>query len=172
MKYLLPRKILTVTGFLMSGIMTVTTVITNENKDTITQTLGQATVKVVDKGDGKEDTEYYKSDYDNVGDLIDAGRKTAQQVLEEGTVLLKNDNHALPLKKGAKVSLVGVTGYDAVYGGTGSGTIDANEAINFSKSLSEDPSLAAAFSAPVAIRLIGRWTPMTPVDMTSVWSPE
>lgn len=137
MKYLLPRKILTVTGFLMSGIMTVTTVITNENKDTITQTLGQATVKVVDKGDGKEDTEYYKSDYDNVGDLIDAGRKTAQQVLEEGTVLLKNDNHALPLKKGAKVSLVGVTGYDAVYGGTGSGTIDANEAINFSKSLSE-----------------------------------
>lgn len=135
MKFKAARKTLAVISFLLAGLMATTTVITTENRDSISQTLGQSTIEVIDEGDGSEDTEYYKSDYETVSDLIDAGRSKADQVLEEGAVLLKNEDHALPLAKGDKVSVFGVTAYDSVFGGTGSGTIDAAEAVNFADSL-------------------------------------
>lgn len=135
MKYRNARKALSVVSFMLAGAMLTTTIITAENVDTITQTLGETNIAVVDENPGAEDTEYYKSDYEKLSDLIDAGRSKAEQVMEEGTVLLKNENHALPLKKGQKLSLFGVTAYDTVFGGTGSGTIDAGEALNFADSL-------------------------------------
>ncbi|MGX8698605.1 MAG: GHKL domain-containing protein, partial [bacterium] len=43
----------------------------------------------------------YKSEYSSVGALREAGHRTAEEVLEEGAVLLKNENGALPLSAGA-----------------------------------------------------------------------
>ena len=129
------RKILTVVSFLLAGILLTGTVIGNENAPIISQTLGAKTFEVVNTGNANEDTEYYKSSYKKIGDLVDAGYQKAVQVLGEGSVLLKNDNNALPLSKGSKVSLVGVTAYDPVYGGTGSGGISTEETKSFVEAL-------------------------------------
>ena len=128
------------------------TIITGENAGAINGTLGTKTFEVIDTGDENEDTEYYKSDFSSVGDLRTAGKATATEVLAEGMVLLKNDNNALPLAEGSNVSLVGVTAYDPVYGGTGSGTISVNDAVGFVDSLTNagfhvNPTLQAAYTS-------------------------
>ena len=134
MKAKLVRKILTVVSFLTAGVLFTTTVITEANMKNISSVFGAKTFNVVNEN-LDEETEYYKSNYDSLQDLIEDGHQTATDVLKEGSVLLKNNNDALPLDKGSKVSLVGVTSYDPVYGGTGSGTISAADAIDFTKSL-------------------------------------
>lgn len=42
----------------------------------------------------------------------DAGNAVTEQICDEGMILLKNDNNALPLKKGAKVSVFGKNSTD------------------------------------------------------------
>ena len=50
-------------------------------------------------------------------------RKVAKQVQAEGTVLMKNDNNALPLAKGAKVTFLSYSTAEILYGSSGSGGI-------------------------------------------------
>ena len=59
--------------------------------------------------------------------MVAAGRKAAREVVEEGSVLLKNDGNALPLAKGTKVTLMGTNFVNPVWGGTGSGSINKSE---------------------------------------------
>ena len=126
------RKTTTVVSMLLFGIFTTGTIIANENASQVSSALGAKTFEIVtDESAANEDTEYYKSDFTKVGDLIKAGRDKAADVVAEGVVLLKNDKQALPLTKGAKVSLFGTTSYDPVYGGTGSGGISSADAVNF-----------------------------------------
>ena len=47
----------------------------------------------------------------------------SRQVASEGMVLLKNEDHVLPLKKGTKVALFGKGTADYVKGGGGSGDV-------------------------------------------------
>ncbi len=52
-----------------------------------------------------------------------------EDVLDEGAVLLKNENSALPLKSNEKkVAIFGQNSVDFVYGGSGSGSIDSSSA--------------------------------------------
>lgn len=137
MKYKLQRKILTVLSMLLSGVLVLATLISSKNADALNGMMGTKTFEVIQSDNADEDTEYYKSDFSNLADLRKAGKETAAEVLAEGMVLLKNENQALPLAAGSKVSLMGVTAYDPVYGGTGSGTISINDVTNYVDSLSK-----------------------------------
>ena len=129
------RKILTVVSFMLAAILFTGTIIARENANVISSALNAKTFEVEDLANGDTDTEYYKSDFQSIADMHKVGRATAVEVVEEGAVLLKNENNALPLGKGDKISLVGVTGYDPVYGGRGSGSISANGAADVVGSL-------------------------------------
>lgn len=78
---------------------------------------------------------YYKSDFATNEEMAAYGEKLCQQVEAEGAVLLVNENNALPLKTGAKVSCFSNSSVNLVYGGTGSGNIDASKADNLKGAL-------------------------------------
>ena len=89
--------------------------------------------KIVIK-EGAEDEgykRYYESVYSSVEELKAAGNALVREVESEGIVLLKNADATLPLASGSKVSLIGLTALDPVYGGTGSGAVDASDAPNY-----------------------------------------
>ena len=151
MKLKITRKIISVISFILVCSLLTGTLITGENAQTISSALGAQTFVVINDESGDTDSEYYKSDYATLEDMINAGRAKAAQVMEEGAVLLKN-NGALPLAKGSKISLVGVTSSDPVYGGTGSGSIDVSEAVGIVDSLEAagfelNPTLQASYTS-------------------------
>ena len=74
--------------------------------------------------------------YTSGSDVVttDESAKVCQTIEEEGMVLLKNED-VLPLKEGAKVSLLGQDSVDFVYGGSGSGSVDTSQALNLKKAM-------------------------------------
>ena len=56
---------------------------------------------------------------------------------EEGFVLLKNENSALPLDKGAKISVFGKNSVNLSYGGSGSGGFDTSNNVDLYASLED-----------------------------------
>lgn len=56
-------------------------------------------------------------------EAIDEAKTLGRQIAEEGIVLLKNDDSALPLSSGAKVNVFGWSSTNPIYGGTGSGAL-------------------------------------------------
>ncbi|MBQ8092955.1 MAG: glycoside hydrolase family 3 protein [Clostridia bacterium] len=106
-------------------------IIARENAGQINQVLGTKTSETINTGDGSEGyARYATSSFDSVKALKAAGEAKVREVESEGIVLLKNEG-TLPLAAGSKVSLVGVTVMDPVYGGTGSGAVDADGASNY-----------------------------------------
>ncbi|MBR2311192.1 MAG: glycoside hydrolase family 3 C-terminal domain-containing protein [Oscillospiraceae bacterium] len=70
---------------------------------------------------------YFELDYKTDDERLTAGKDVCYQVEAEGAALLMN-NGALPLKEGAKVSTLSTSSVNIVYGGTGSGNVDASKA--------------------------------------------
>lgn len=93
------------------------------NKKTINAFLGLSSSKAVETGNA-EVASHFKSDFakdvknptaEEFAALKEASKQQAIKEMEEGAVLLKNDNNALPLDKGAKVSLFGHGSEDPMY---------------------------------------------------------
>ena len=70
---------------------------------------------------------YFEMDFETDQERLDAGAKICYQVEAEGAALLMN-NGALPLAAGSKVSTLSTSSVSMVYGGTGSGNVDASKA--------------------------------------------
>lgn len=94
------------------------------------------TTKIVDNGDGSEDTEYFKSDFDSVEELEAHDKEIAEQLTGEGAVLLMNKDNALPLS-GKNVSLFSRSSVDIVTCGTGSADIDTSNAPTLKEAMEE-----------------------------------
>ncbi len=60
----------------------------------------------------------------------DDHRRLARQAAEEGIVLLKNENHFLPLEAGSRIALYGAGAAYTVKGGIGSGDVNERECIS------------------------------------------
>ncbi len=77
---------------------------------------------------------YFELDFEKDADRLDAGAQICYQVEAEGAALLMN-NGALPLANGSKVSTLSTSSVNIVYGGTGSGNVDASKADNLKVAL-------------------------------------
>lgn len=132
-KRTLKKAFLNITAGLCAIVFT-GNVIAGECAGQINSALGTATSKVVStlaEGETEGYARYFESKYNSIAELKASGEAKVREVEGEGIVLLKNDNNVLPLKEGSDVALVGVTILDPVYGGTGSGAVDANGAANY-----------------------------------------
>ena len=124
-----------VTAVLTAGAIVGTTV-AFQYTTTVNNYLDADTYKII-RGDSDEDTEYFKSDFTSDEERESYEAELCAQVEAEGAALLKNDNNALPLASGAKVSLFGHGSVDLMYGGTGSGSVDTSKAPNFKQALED-----------------------------------
>lgn len=77
-----------------------------------------------------ESAVYYEGDYATTEERIAAGKEIVYQTEAEGAALLVNDNNALPLDDGNKISLFSSSSVNVVYGGTGSANVDASTCDN------------------------------------------
>ena len=96
-----------------------------EAKADVNQILGTASYKIVDTGDGSEDTEYYKKNTKSIDSFMDQKLALTEEIAEEGIVLLKN-NGTLPLQSDTKLTALGKATTALVYGGSSGNAVIGN----------------------------------------------
>ncbi len=82
-----------------------------------------------------KDAQYFESDFASDEEMYKKGDDICYQVEAEGAALLLNKDGALPLSEGDKVSTLSSNSVNLVYGGTGSGNVDASKADDFKTAL-------------------------------------
>ncbi len=98
-------------AFLLAAVITVTNILTGPMYSMVNMAMGGG--KISDES-------------------IEEAQALVEDIVEEGAVLLKNENSALPLAEGTKLNIFGWSSTNPVYGGTGSGALsDAYETISF-----------------------------------------
>ena len=83
---------------------------------TINGLLGTSSTKVVESDEEESDI-YYESDFSSAEELIAYREEFNAEMVEEGAVLLKNENDALPLASDAAITLFGIGGVSPLYSG-------------------------------------------------------
>lgn len=101
------------------GLTSVGSDIALANAGAITAFLGQTTQITTNDGSGEAIIKNI-SDYSSIAELKEQADLLTAAVTEEGAVLLKNDNNALPLSQGAKVNLYSSSSVNYIYSGGGS----------------------------------------------------
>ena len=124
-----------VTAILLVAVI-IGTSYANRYATTINVALGIETTKII-KGEDSGDTEYFKSDFASEDERVKYEEELCARVESEGAALLKNDNQALPLSSGAKVSLFARGSVDLMYGGTGSGGVSTDNAPTLKDALND-----------------------------------
>lgn len=72
-------------------------------------------------------------------EAVENGNNVSHKILQEGSVLLKNENNVLPLAQGTnKVNLFGWRSSKMVFGGAGSGFVDDANAVSLEAALKEN----------------------------------
>lgn len=100
-----------------------------------------------------EDTENarFKSDYATPEEMMAAARAHAVRQGEEGTVIMKNDNGALPLQAGKKIALFGAAAWKPYMQSTGDLKAGNDDAVNL-----DDALKAAGFTLDATMETIYR----------------
>lgn len=124
-KAIRPWKGLTLLSAVIAVIMIPVTVFLTMFDNTIAAFVGGTFWKLQNED---EHAAYFRSDFKTAEEMTEYGLELCEQVEAEGAALLMNENHTLPLAEGAKVSCFSSSSVNLVYGGTGSGNIDASTA--------------------------------------------
>ena len=104
------------TLLLTALVITATVLTTKTFKPLVENFLGRDTA-ITKEGDSGL---VFDQEFTDKDEARQNGEKVVKEICEEGMVLLKNDNGALPLKSNAKVSVFGKNSVNLVYGGSGS----------------------------------------------------
>ncbi len=130
-----PWKFLTIFSGILAVVLVIATVVVTVFDNTMTLFAGGTFWEIEN-----EDPEQirYKGDYDTEAERIEAGAALVKQVEAEGASLLTNENAALPLAEGAKVSLFSTSSVNIVYGGTGSANVDTSKCDNLKQALEKE----------------------------------
>ena len=80
---------------------------------------------------------YFPSDFKTEEEMLAYGEAVSRMVEAEGAILFKNENNALPLDPGSKVSCFSTSSVNLIYGGTGSGTIDTSKSDTLKSALAK-----------------------------------
>lgn len=75
------------------------------------------------------ETEYYSSEFASIDDVDAAAKALVEEIAAGGIVLAKNEAGALPLAPSSRVTMLGRSAADPVFGGSGSGSVDTNSAV-------------------------------------------
>ena len=114
-------KVFLVIFIFLYGAVNIASQITAANASVISNFLGQDGFNMIKDetlgADEELDTQYFKSSYNSVKEVKEAGEILTQKVMEEGAVLLKNDNGALPLASTDKISLFSASSVDPIVSG-------------------------------------------------------
>lgn len=124
------------------------TVITSQYANKINGFLNISGSKLVETGDPTETQIYYESDYSSAEEVWEHNSDVAKRLEAEGAALLKNENSALPLSKGAKVTVFGRSSVDLVKAkdsNSGGTNIDLKEQFEANGMLSVNPVLYEAY---------------------------
>ncbi len=130
-KLVSPWKVLTITCLIVCLITTALSVAFDIFDNTLAAFVGGSFWKLENED---PNAQYFTSDFASVEEMTDRGLELCRQVEAEGAVLLMN-NGALPLAEGSKVSTLSSSSVNLVYGGTGSGNVDASKADSFKAAL-------------------------------------
>lgn len=122
------RGLTTVTASVLALALSVQPVV-NANRTDIDKFLGTQSSKIVTDTSDSQDLFTFKSDYSSTTELLDAIEDLGERMSEEGTVLLKNSNNALPLsaEEKGKVSLLGFSSYYPLQGGVMGSSLTPNQ---------------------------------------------
>ncbi|GAB3186405.1 glycoside hydrolase family 3 N-terminal domain-containing protein [Nesterenkonia suensis] len=92
--------------------------------------LGVGTWEVTNSDEAEDwDLDYVTASHDSLEEAHEASAALVEEIAGEGITLLKNSQEALPVSAGA-VTLFGRTAAEPVYGGSGSGSVDASTAVD------------------------------------------
>ena len=119
-----PWKALTIFFLILTLILTPAAVVLDMFDNTIVAMIGGSFWEVENED---PTAQYFKSDFATQDEMNAFGLELCRQVEAEGAALLMN-NGALPLAEGSKVSTLSSSSVNLVYGGTGSGNVDASKA--------------------------------------------
>ncbi len=129
-----PWKVLAILFFIFALLLTPVMMVLRMFDNTVAVFVGGTFWELKNEDPGAV---YYGKDFSTPKDLAQYGVQLCQQVEAEGAALLMNENGALPLKEGARVSCFSGSSVNLVYGGTGSGNIDASSADTLRTALSK-----------------------------------
>lgn len=117
------------------GVVIACSNIALDNAGAITAFLGQANQEIIQNSNSDIDTLYHPSDYESIEQLKENAKNITSKITEEGAVLLKNSNNALPLSNGAKINLYSSSSVNYIYSGGGSSFAKNSEFISLKEGL-------------------------------------
>ena len=115
----------------LSLVLVTATLVVTLNKflyNTICSVMGGET-KYTISGDPSSVAQRFTSDYESKNDVLKAANDLNTEIVSEGIVLLKNEQNALPLPEGSKITVFGKNSVNPVLGGSGSNDGSSTESV-------------------------------------------